>query len=175
MYYVYRSHFESQHLALPKCATINYVHPRTLKKVKELSLKIPLNSENVRQVKEVIEKEEQSPTISLDLDSVGSRIAEASSQNQRLFGERCEIPNQCKSQQCTPICDSTNNDKACTEPTWYHLRHNKENPTCVQSIYFTRDTTKKRSIGQSCHNDKSCLSTHYLHSCDTSSTVCNFF
>merc|ERR1712176_1571047 len=144
-----KSYFERQNLELPKCAS-----------TKELSPEISLNTKDSSRVEEVIEKEEQLPTISLD--SVGSRIAETSSQNQRLFGERCEIPIQCKSQQCTPICDSTNNEKVCTEPTWYHLRHNKENPICVQSNYFTRDTTKKRSIGQSCHSNKSCLSMHCL-------------
>ena len=92
------------------------------------------------------------------------------------FGKRCEIPNQCKSQQCTPICESTNNEKACTEPDWYYVRHVKEIPTCVPLHFLSRKITslaysKKRRVGYSCHNDNNCQSRHCLPSCDTSTNM----
>jgi len=102
----------------------------------------------------------------------------ASSLNDGTFSQNCESQKDCKSQQCTPICDSTNNEKACTEPSWFYVRHLQEIPTCVPSEYLSRKITSsvftnKRSIGQSCHNDRNCLSLHCLPSCESSSTVWN--
>lgn len=102
----------------------------------------------------------------------------AASQNDGTFSQKCESQRDCKSRQCTPICDSTNNEKACTEPIWFYIRHLQEIPTCVPADYLSRKITSsvftnKRNIGQSCHNDRNCLSLHCLPSCETSSTMWN--
>ena len=92
------------------------------------------------------------------------------------FSNKCEENIQCASQQCTPICDSSPNDKACTEPSWYYLRHEKEMPTCVDSSYLKRRVAtltyaKPRRIGDSCHTDNNCQSRYCVPMCDTESKL----
>ena len=93
-----------------------------------------------------------------------------------LFGGKCENHDDCKSQQCTPICDSLT-ESACTMPSWYYLRHETVVPSCVTESYLeTRKVgsvpfSKQRRIGHSCHNNDNCESRHCVPMCDTDHTM----
>ena len=100
----------------------------------------------------------------------------ASASAGKIFGEKCEIKMECSSQHCVPICNSSENEKACIEPQWYYQRHEKSIPTCVDKNYPQRKNTslayaKPRRIGHSCHNDINCQSRHCVPTCDSKSTM----
>jgi len=100
----------------------------------------------------------------------------ASSQKLELaFGNSCEENSQCKSQHCISICDRAG-QKACTEPDWYYLRHDKQIPACMQLSYVRRNVgsipfIRERMIGHSCHSDKNCQSKHCIPMCETTTTM----
>jgi len=98
-----------------------------------------------------------------------------SSENIALtFGKKCEINNQCQSQNCVPICNSAEN--ACIEPDYYYIRHDKQIPTCIKPNYVVRNVgsipfSRERQIGHSCHHDKNCVTKHCLPMCESSTTM----
>ena len=91
------------------------------------------------------------------------------------FGSRCDENRDCRSQQCTPVCESEE-EKMCTEPDWFFLRHERPMPSCVKARYRFRKASslgfgKPRRIGHSCHSDVNCNSNHCVPMCDEKRTM----
>lgn len=126
----------------------------------------------------------------------GCAIHLASSKKEGLtLGRKCEINRDCKSQQCTPICDSTNKEKVCMMPKWYFFKKRKVVPSCVPSnaedsrrvveatkkeeqlptVSFNSKRSKivenhfsaLKNLGQSCSQHSDCYSKNCISICES--------